>query len=159
MADLDIDFRGKAVLCLAARLGTEVKSFLDLGSFAVGVDLNPGQNNRFVLYGDFHELQFPDQSIDLIFCNSLDHVFDISKLLKEIGRTLKPEGWFVVEALEWSRQGILPGHYESFWCSKVDDLAIRLAGSGLSIIKKSDFNVPWAGRHLCFQVKGDIETL
>lgn len=50
---------GMTVLCLAARIGTEVKAFFDIGCFAVGIDLNPGENNRYVVYGDFHDIQFP----------------------------------------------------------------------------------------------------
>ncbi|MHC4435651.1 MAG: glycosyltransferase, partial [Planctomycetota bacterium] len=34
-------WRGLSVLCLGARTGAEVKAFVDLGCFAVGVDLNP----------------------------------------------------------------------------------------------------------------------
>lgn len=37
-----INVKGTSVLCLAARVGTEVKAFLDLGCFAMGIDLNPG---------------------------------------------------------------------------------------------------------------------
>ena len=48
----------RTVLCLAARIGTEVKAFLDLGCFAIGIDLNPGTDNRYVVHGDFHDLQF-----------------------------------------------------------------------------------------------------
>ena len=47
---------GTSVLCLGARLGAEVQAFIDLGCFAVGLDLNPGEDNRFVVHGDFHKL-------------------------------------------------------------------------------------------------------
>ena len=36
----------------------EVRAFLDHGAFAVGIDLNPGRDNRYVMVGDFHQLQF-----------------------------------------------------------------------------------------------------
>ena len=35
----------RTVLCLGARLGTEVKALHSLGYFAVGIDLNPGSEN------------------------------------------------------------------------------------------------------------------
>jgi hypothetical protein len=41
LEQLPQNWRGARVLCLAARIGTEVKAFLDLGAFAVGVDINP----------------------------------------------------------------------------------------------------------------------
>jgi SAM-dependent methyltransferase len=95
---LAIEWQGRNVLCLAARIGTEVKAFLDLGAFAVGIDLNPGKENRYVVHGDFHELQYAPDSIDVVYTNSLDHVFDIDRLAKEVLRVLKPDGLFLVEA-------------------------------------------------------------
>ena len=86
------------VICLGARLGGEVSAFLQCGYFAVGVDVNPGEKNEFVLYGDFHELSFPAQSTDIVYTNSLDHVLDIDKVLGEVTRVLKPGGIFYVEA-------------------------------------------------------------
>ena len=53
---LEIDWRGRSVLCLGARIGTEVKAFLDLGAFAIGIDLNPGPDNRYV---SFHFVKLP----------------------------------------------------------------------------------------------------
>src|SRR5439155_5163147 len=49
----------RAVVCLGARLGAEVRALLALGFFAVGVDVNPGPANEYVLHGDFHRLVFP----------------------------------------------------------------------------------------------------
>jgi hypothetical protein len=39
----------RAVLCLGARLGTEVRALHSLGYFAIGIDLNPGEENPYVL--------------------------------------------------------------------------------------------------------------
>ncbi|MEY2527921.1 MAG: hypothetical protein QOJ05_11, partial [Verrucomicrobiota bacterium] len=72
LSALEIEWPGGTVLCLAARIGTEVKAFLDLGAFAVGIDLNPGADNRYVVHGDFHDLQFAPGSIDVVYTNSLD---------------------------------------------------------------------------------------
>lgn len=59
LAESGLIAKGMRVLCLGARRGAEVKAFQDLGCFAVGLDLNPGRRNRYVLYGDFHSLAFP----------------------------------------------------------------------------------------------------
>jgi len=75
LSGLPIEIRGRSVLCLAARQGTEVRAFIEQGAFAVGIDLNPGPMNRHVMVGDFHDLQFADGSIDLVFTNSLDRRF------------------------------------------------------------------------------------
>ena len=92
LAGVDGLKKGAAVLCLGARLGAEVRAFHDCGCFAVGLDLNPGRQNRYVLNGDFHELQFPRASADVIFSNSLDHVFAVDRFIAEIRRVLKPGG-------------------------------------------------------------------
>lgn len=113
---------GTSVLCLAARIGTEVKSFLDLGCFAVGIDLNPGKDNKYVVFGDFHDLQYADESVDIVFTNSFDHVLYPDKILSEVRRVLKPNGKFFAELAFGTEEGINPGDYESFFWSKLDDL-------------------------------------
>jgi len=85
------------MLCLAARIGTEVKSFLDLGAFAVGIDINPGKKNKYVLFGDFQDIQFAPKCADIIFTNSIDHVYDIEKFLSEIKRVLKMKVFLFVK--------------------------------------------------------------
>lgn len=87
-----------SVLCLAARMGGEVAAFIAAGYFAVGIDINPGKGNIWVLYGDFHKLNFPDSCVDIIFTNSLDHVMDMAQVLSEVKRVLKADGVFIVEA-------------------------------------------------------------
>lgn len=144
---------GMTVLCLAARLGTEVKSFLDLGYFAIGIDLNPGENNRYVVHGDFHHIQFPSNSVDVIFTNSLDHVYDIEKVINEIRRVLKPKGFLIVEAASGSGEGKSPDFYESFWFSKVEDLVSLFKKSQFMLIRRSSFNYPWNGEQVCFEIR------
>lgn len=147
---LDIAWPGKTVLCLAARLGTEVKSFLDLGCFAVGIDLNPGANNLYVLYGDFHDLQFPSDSVDLVFSNSLDHVFDLPRFVGEIQRVLKPAGILLLEVQKGREEGRTPGFYESFWWSTLDDLIALLRTYHLHLVNRLPFDYPWTGEQLAF---------
>lgn len=64
---------GASVLCLGARSGAECRAFSARGCFVVGLDLNPGADNRWVLPGDFHALQWADNCVDLVYCNALDH--------------------------------------------------------------------------------------
>ena len=100
------------VLCLGARLGTEVRALMDLGHLAVGVDLNPGQANRYVLHGDFHQLVFPDASFTAVYTNTLDHVFDLPRMVGEIRRVLKPGGALIADVVPGFDEGHLPGEYE-----------------------------------------------
>jgi SAM-dependent methyltransferase len=103
----------RSVLCLGARLGTEVKALHALGHFAVGIDLNPGDDNSYVLPGDFHALVFPDGSLDAIYCNALDHVFALDKVMGEVRRLLRSGGLFVVDLLDGYEEGFVPGEFEA----------------------------------------------
>ncbi len=92
-----IPLQGTNVLCLGARLGGEVRAFQRLGAFAVGIDIEPGEKNPYVLHGDFHHLQFATQSVDVIYCNALDHAFDLTQIASEVDRVLKPDGTLILE--------------------------------------------------------------
>ncbi len=141
------------VLCLAARIGTEVKSFLSLGCFAVGIDLNPGQENKYVLYGDFHDIQFPSHSIDAVFCNSIDHVLDFHRFITEVKRVLKPGGLFILEIVRGEEEGYLPGYYEVTVWKRLEDGVRLFTQSGFSIIKRDNFTYPWGGgQHISFRL-------
>ena len=101
------------VLCLGARIGTEVKALHGLGYFAVGIDLNPGEANPYVLPGDFHAIVFPDGSLDAIYTNALDHAFALEQVISEVRRLLRPNGLFIVDLLQGYEEGFVPGDYES----------------------------------------------
>jgi SAM-dependent methyltransferase len=173
LADYDVNYRRQlrerlrtlalprpaaTVLCLGARQGTEVKAFQDLGCFAVGLDLNPGPENEFVLHGDFHRVRFPDRSVDVIFTNSFDHVFDPAKLIGEITRLLKPGGLLIIEAIQGEAQDIAPDHYASFWWRRIDDLVALLARHGFQPARRVAFREPWPGEQICFawQAPGNV---
>lgn len=140
-----------SVMCLGARLGSEVRAFVDEGAFAVGIDLNPGKANRYVLTGDFHSLQFADDSVDAVFTNSLDHALDLKKVCLEIARVLKADGTLVVEAVAGSEE--FPdgfGTWEATAWERVDDLINAITEQGFTLISQKTFEDPWPGRHLRF---------
>ena len=78
------------VLCLGARRGEEVAAFQEIGYDAIGVDLVA--TPPYVIEADFHDLPFEDSSFDLIFSNSVDHVFDLEKFTSEICRVMRLGG-------------------------------------------------------------------
>ena len=140
-----LDVAGRSVLCLAARMGTEVRVFIDLGAFAVGVDLNPGRGNRWVVVGDFHSLQYADASADFVYTNSLDHVYDLERVLSEVRRVLKPGGIFLVELVMGTEEGVAPGFYEAMSWPRADELIDRIAGAGFDVRYRAPFELPWKG--------------
>lgn len=144
--------RGKKALCLGARLGAEVAAFRDCGCFAVGVDLCPGENNPFVLYGDFHGLEFPDASVDLVYTNSLDHAWDLERILSEVRRVLSPDGLFVVEADPGeSESDAGPDLWQTLAWQRVDDLAAEIERLGWTLVSRGGFEYPRNGEQLVFR--------
>jgi len=152
LALLAIDWRALNDLCVAARIGTEVKAFLDLGCRAIGIDLNPGKENQYVVEGDFHNLAFPAQSMDVVYTNSLDHAFDIERVAKEVARVLKPNGLLLVEAGTGSDRGGHPGFYESFFWDNLDELVRPFAMFGFSVTARIPITYPWPGEMICLKL-------
>ena len=143
------DWRGRSVLCLAARQGTEVRAFIDQGAFAVGIDLNPGPSSRYVVHGDFHALQFGDHSVDCVYTNSLDHAYELGQIIAEVRRVLRPDGLFVVEANTDSQTGAAgQGPFETTIWEGLDSLLKQLEANGFTLKSRSSFDSPWRGSQL-----------
>ncbi|GIJ77681.1 Methyltransferase domain-containing protein [Micromonospora phaseoli] len=145
------EWAGRSVLCLAARIGTEVKAFHDLGAFAVGIDLNPGPENRWVLPGDFHQLVFPAESVDAIYCNSFDHALDLKQTLSEIRRVLKRDGMLLVDAQQGASEVRFDEWAATSW-SSINDLVDEIEGCGFALTGRQGIRIPWIGEYLSFRV-------
>ena len=151
---------GMSVLCLAARLGAEVKAFISCGCFAVGLDLNPGEGNKYVLHGDFHQIQFANDSVDVIFTNAVDHVFNLGIFISEVVRVLKPDGLLIMELLKGRTDGVVPMEYETLSWEMADDILTPfLAGQmePFDLILKTDLQWPWPAQHLILRRRERIE--
>lgn len=145
------DWSGEKVLCLGARLGGEVRAFTGRGAFAVGVDLNPGNGNRWVLSGDFHALQFADESVDAVYTNSLDHVLDLEKLLSEVKRVLQPAGVFLVDAVGGEvDRGSGFGYWASLSWQDTGELIAAIEAFGFEMSRRESIDSPWVGEHVEF---------
>lgn len=140
---------GSSALCLGARLGAEVKAFIDLGCFAVGMDLNPGKANRYVVTGNFMEIQYPDSCVDIVFTNCIDHTYDLDKFISEAHRVLKPGGSFILDVVNGKREGVEPGAYEVQYWDKTEEVLQKM--KDLKLIRISPFNYPWKGTHVHFK--------
>lgn len=86
------------ILCLGARTGAEVEAFRNLGfPYSIGIDINPGPNNEYVVKGDFHNMDFEDNSFDTIYSNCIDHAWNLRKLSKEIYRVSNKKARLILE--------------------------------------------------------------
>ncbi len=145
------DLAGRRALCLGARLGGEVRAMRWRGAHAFGVDLNPGPENKFVVYGDFHKPPVPDNSVDLIYTNSLDHIFSLWSFLDDVRRVLDIGGKFVVEVPRGLAEGRHPGSYESFAWDELHHIIDAISDfDGLEFHRSWSFGQPWPGDQLWF---------
>ena len=136
------------VLCLGARSGAECEAFIRLGHFALGIDLNPGAENRYVVVGDFHHLQFADRSVDVVYTNALDHAFDLKRIVAEVRRVLKDDGCFIAEIVDPALRG--PGDFEATWWSSIDDVVAAIEQAGMKATGRTGFDYPWQGTQVVF---------
>jgi SAM-dependent methyltransferase len=130
------------ILCLGARTGAEVKAFRKLGFFSIGIDLAFPKNSPFVLYGDFHNLDFPEKSFDLIYSNTLDHVYNHEKFIKEILRVLKKDGKILFDIVKGINENnkIILGQFETCGWDHSDKIIQKLLKFKIKLIYKKNLN-------------------
>lgn len=117
--------RDAQILCCGARQGTEVDVLRDLGfANARGIDLNPGADNPLVTEGDMMKLAVPDNSMDLIYTNCVDHSFDLDAMIMEHARALKPDGYLLYDIAFNEEEGA--GVWESIAWEREEDVVRRL---------------------------------
>jgi len=119
-----------SVLCLGARRGEEVKAFIELGHFAIGIDLNPGPAPELVVVGDFHALNFASESVDCVYMNCLDHAWVLDKILSEVRRVLKVDGLFVADIVHGYEEGFAVGGHDTMHWAKARDFCDHIAKLG-----------------------------
>jgi SAM-dependent methyltransferase len=142
---INMPLTGKTVLCLGARLGGEVRAFKRLGALAIGIDLNPGTNNPDVLYGDFHRINFSESLFDVVFCNSIDHVYYMELFLTEVLKVLIPGGLFLCEiAIQKA------GPYETIDTQDISGLKAMISDF-FQVMTIEKINNGWKGELLILQ--------
>ena len=53
--------------------------------------------NPLVTAGDMMKLDDPDNSVDLLYTNCIDHAFDLDQMISEHARVLKPDGYLLYD--------------------------------------------------------------
>lgn len=148
---------GASALCLGARNGGEVLAMIDLGLFAVGVDLNPDPDSRVVVRGDFNALQWADRTVDIIYSNSFDHALNLGQVATEASRVLAREGRLVVDFMSGTEQDYTGngepgafGAFESTSWARIDDAIEAVEKAGFTTIRRSPITFPWPGEMVEF---------
>lgn len=106
--------RSAQIICAGARQGTEVEVLWDIGfKNTCGIDLNPGPDNKFVRVGDFMHMENPDSSADMIYCNALDHAFNLESFFCENARVIKPDGYVLYDIAVQNEENPEYGAFEA----------------------------------------------
>ncbi len=132
--------KSASILCCGARQGTEVEVLRELGyKNAYGIDLNPGPNNKFVRIGDFMHLENADSSLDMIYCNALDHAFNLKDFFVEHARVIKLDGYVLYDI---SLMG--ESLYEAAGWSSPETVILQMLEIFKSVIKiETERNYKW----------------
>ena len=92
---LDIFDKDGKCLCLGSRTGQEVVALRELKfEDSIGIDIVPFE--PYTIQGDFHNLLFEDNSVSLVYTNTVDHVKHPEIWSKEIDRVLKVGGYVLM---------------------------------------------------------------
>lgn len=139
-------------LCMGARLGGEVKAFNEISRVTVGIDINPGDKNEFVLYGDVHKTVFNEASFDFIFTNIIDHILLPEKFYCEIHRLLKIGGIFITELASARPR---EGSYEVLDTTNIKKVIADIEKnlklqSKSEVVNKTNY-INWTGTQLIFK--------
>lgn len=132
--------KSSKILCLGARQGTEVEVLRDMGySNAIGLDLNPGSENPYVISGDFMHLEYADASMDMVYTNCVDHAFNLDQFFKEHARVVKEGGYALYDIASY---GMGLGTFEAVgW--QTDDAVFLLALKYFKSVIKVETDGEW----------------
>jgi SAM-dependent methyltransferase len=141
------------MLCLGARTGAESIGAVQAGfAGSVGIDLHPV--GPTVLQGDWHDLQFPDQSFANVYSNSLDHCLYLDKLAAGVQRVLANGGRFYVMATnrpgETIEKWMAKGGNEGLYWQTSDELRDAIVECGFTAIA-SWYDGKWG--HYVFEIQ------
>src|SRR5215510_8838114 len=107
------DFAGQEVLEVGSlNINGSVRPFFEGAGTYTGIDLREGPDVDLVM--NSHDLQFPDESFDLVISTEmLEHDDRFWASLEEMGRVLKKEGLLIITA---RGNGFMPHEYpHDYW--------------------------------------------
>ena len=117
----------------------------------MGLDLEAAEDDLLVAEGDFHNIDARSGSLDVVFTNSWDHAFDLSRAVGEAWRVLKPGGLLIVEAPMGRARGAHVDPWDCLTWENVGDLVEYIVGFGFEVVGKCLFEFPWTGLETCLR--------
>jgi len=85
-----------SAICLGARTGQEVVALREVGvDNPIGIDIVPCEE-KGVIKGDIHDIQFEGDSFDLVYTNIFDHALYPDKFCQEMERVVKSGGHIIM---------------------------------------------------------------
>ena len=116
LIELGAPAQDAAVLCIGSRNAFELEYFKSKGlSNVVGIDLFSESPDILVM--DMHRMTFPDDHFDVIYAShSLEHAYDVPKVVLEIIRVARPGALAAIE---------VPVRYETRGTDLVDFGSLR----------------------------------
>ena len=91
-----VDITRRDVLCVGCRNTAEIDYFRNKGARVVGIDLF--SESPEILVMDMHRMTFPDDRFDIIYAShSLEHAYDVHKVVLEIIRVARPGALVAIE--------------------------------------------------------------
>lgn len=132
----------KYTLCLGARTGAEVNAFRKLNFFSIGIDINYPKNSPYVIFGDFHNLQFPNESFDIVYSNCIDHTYDLNKFVNEAKRVCKKDGLIIFDLQKGKQDGERDnfGNFEALGRTNTDIIIKKICENDLSVVSKENIS-------------------
>jgi len=132
----------KYTLCLGARTGAEVNAFRKLNFFSIGIDINYPKNSPYVVFGDFHNLQFPNESFDIVYSNCIDHTYDLNKFVNEAKRVCKKDGLIIFDLQKGKQDGERYnfGNFEALGWTNTDIIIKKICENDLSVVSKENIS-------------------
>jgi SAM-dependent methyltransferase len=118
----------KTVLDLGCGTGENIPPLIARGANVIGIDISPDlialaeqrlmneQMKATVRVGSAYDTELPDESVDVIFCMSLVHHLEISRVQQEMNRILRKGGFVILrEPIRFSSANgrlrkLLPAH-------------------------------------------------
>lgn len=140
-------FIGGSIICLGARLGTEVRVLRDLGhEKAIGIDIGRyDESEELVIYMDMMKMDYADHTFDFSYTNSFDHAFDPRDFIKEVSRVMKPGSYSLFDISGNESDQRIGGDH--IWIAETwEEIERILRTQAASIVRTEAISWPFVGK-------------